>query len=156
MTIPLFDQTRKSELSSYGESVRLSNELRAIQSFSFTNGIGKIITVPTKWGFDVETADYSDFNLWLNDSTIKKSESLFWFVIRIMAWRFPLKHIEIKTNLADRRKLEFDLILSQMKKEVEWIGTVSYSNMVRLDDTLTNPRNRVVKGNNDDYRIVRK
>jgi len=28
--------------------------------------------------------------------------------------------------------------------------------MVRLDDTLTDLRNRVVKGNNDDYRIVRK
>jgi len=163
MNIPLFDQTREREQSSYGEAVRLSNELRAIQSSQYTTriinafGVGetKTFNIPAKWGFDVETADYVKFTTWLN-SDVKKSESLFWFVIRIMAWRFPLKHTEIKSGLTVHRRLEFDLILSQMKKEYEWIGTVGYSGMVRLDDTLTNPRNRIVKGNNDDYTIVRK
>lgn len=163
MNIPLFDQTRESELSSYGESVRLSNELRAVQSSQYTrlvdNGFGsfdnKTFNIPAKWGFNCETADYSDFTTWLN-SDIKKSESLFWFVIRIMAWRFPEKHSEMRLNIAVRKQLEFDLILSQMKKESEWIGTVGYSGMVRLDGSLTNSKNRIVKLKNDGFKIVRK
>lgn len=162
MNIPLFDQSRVKELSSYGESVRLSNELRAVQSSQYTRwtvnkfdvGENKTYTIPAKWGFDCETADYSTFTTWLNSNS-KKSQSLFWFVIRIMAWRFPTKHAEIKTNLAPRRRLEFDLVLSQMKKESEWVGTVGYSNMVRLDGTLNNSKNRIIKGNSDNYRIVR-
>ncbi len=163
MNIPLFDQTRKSESNSYGEAVRLSNELRSIQASQYTTtivnafGVGELKTfnIPAKWGFDCETADYTDFTTWLN-SNVKKSQSLFWFVIRIMSWRFPEKHTEIKMNLSVNRHLEFDLILSQMKKESEWVGTVGYSNMVRLDGSLTKNRNRTIKGNNDNYRIVRK
>jgi hypothetical protein len=155
LNISLFDQARKDELSSFGEAVRLSNELRATPSFTFTNINGEIITVPAKWGFNCETAEYSNFTTWLN-SGVKKSESLFWFTIRIMAWRFPLKHLEIKNNLAPRRQFEFELILSQMKKESEWVGTVGYSNMVRLDKSLDNKKNKIIKGNRDNYSIVRK
>ena len=158
MNIPLFDQLRETERTSYGEAVRLSNELRAVQSSQYTrlvgNGFGsfdnKTFNIPAKWGFD-----YSDFTTWLN-SNVKKSESLFWFVIRIMLWRFPQKHSEMRLNIAVGKQLEFDLILSQMKKESEWIGTVGYSGMVRLDGSLTNKKNRIVKGNSDNYRIVRK
>lgn len=156
MNISLLDQAKEKLESSYGESVRLSNELRAKQTRFEIDVDGIRRDYPAKWGFDCETAPYSDFTRWLNDVTIKKSQSLFWFVIRIMAWRFPTKHIEIRTNLAERRRLEFDLILSQMKKEIEWIGTVGYQNMVRLDGTLTNPRSKVVKLANDEYKIVRK
>jgi hypothetical protein len=164
LNIPLFDQTRKMELSSYGESVRLSNELRAVPAHQEqrieTNVFGqeelKTYNIPSKWGFDCETAPYSDFNTWLNDITIKKSQSLFWFVIRIMAWRFPENHSLMRSNMSERRLLEFDLILSQMKKEVEWCGTVGYSNMVRLDKTIFDDRNVVVNLNNDRYKITRK
>lgn len=163
MTIPLFDQTREREQSSYGESVRLSNELRAIPSNQYTrlvvNEFGsldnKTFNIPAKWGFNCETANYSDFTTWLN-SDIKKSQSLFWFVIRIMLWRFPQKHTEIKSNMSVNRHLEFDLILSQMKKESEWLGTVGYSGMVRLDGSLTNPKNRIIKLKNDGFKIIRK
>lgn len=164
MNLPMFDQTRKDELSSYGESVRLSNEIRAVQAHQIqrieTNVFGreelKTYNVPAKEGFDVETGSYNDFNLWLNNTTIKKSQSLFWFVIRIMAIRFPEKHSEMRANMAQRHLLEFDLILSQMKNEIEWVGTVGYSGMVRLDKSLNNVRNRIVKLNNDMYKVVRK
>ena len=43
-----------------------------------------------------------------------------------------------------------------MKKEIEWCGTVGYSNMVRLDGSLNQARNRTVKLNNDRYRVERK
>ena len=163
MNIPMFDQTRKNESSSYGESVRLSNELRAIQAYQFKrreyNIFGKeelkTYNIPAKRGFNCETSHYNDFVAWLNDVTIRKSQSLFWFVIRIMAIRFPEKHIDIKMSLAERHKLEFDLILSQMKTEIEWVGTVGYSQMVRLDNSLLNLNNRVIKLKNDGYKIVR-
>lgn len=134
MNISLLDQTKKGQHNSYGEVVRLSNELRAT--------------------FNCEAADYFDFMSWLNNPAIKKSQVLFWFVIRIMAWRFPTKHTEIRNKLAERRRLEFDLILSQMKKEVEWVGTVGYQNMVRLDGSLTHPRRRTIKLNNDQYKVI--
>lgn len=145
------------EKSSYGESVRLSNELRYFLGGNRINADGMLVTDKSRlWGFDVETADYSKFKFWLNDVTINKSQSLFWFAVRIMAWRFPEKHTEIEANLADNHKLEFDLILSQMKKEVQWVGTVSYSNMVRLDRSLTDNKNRIVNLKNDGFKIVRK
>ncbi len=155
MTLGILDQTRKMEDSSYGESVRLSNDCRAKPARFVINIDGERKDYQAKWGFNPDTDDYSKFTQWLNDSTIKKSESLFWFVIRTMAVRFPEKHIEIRNGLAKRHRLEFDLILSQMKEEWEWIGTVSYQNMVRLDNSLSNPRNRVIK-NKDSYRIIRK
>lgn len=155
--LPLFEQSRKTELSSYGEAVRISNELRYSPSGNKINSDGELFFDKGRlWRFDSETADYSKFTAWLNDSTIKKSQSLFWFVIRIMAIRFPEKHSEIRINLAENHKLEFDLILSQMKNDMAWVGTVGYSNMVRLDDSLLNLNNRVVKLKNDGYKIVRK
>lgn len=155
MNISILDQIRKGQHTTYGEAVRLSNELRSKPASSFEIG-GITYTIPAKTGFDCETAPYSDFTSWFNDITIKKSQSLFWFVIRIMAWRFPDKHTEIRSNLAERRRLEFDLILSQMKNEIEWVGTVGYQNMVRLDGSLTNPRTRIIKKSNDVYIVERK
>ena len=164
MNLPIFDQTRKNELSSYGESVRLSNEVRAVQAHQIQKWVIsefgvpelKTINIPAKDGFDVETADYRVFTLWLSNTNIKKSQSLFWFIIRIMAIRFLERHSEIRMNLAEKHKLEFDLILSQMKNEIEWIGTVGYSGMVRLDNSLTNINTQIIKLKNDGFKIVRK
>lgn len=157
MIISLFDQSREKEQSAYGEAVRLSNELRPKPEQIIDNGLGYSYTIPARWGFDCETAPYSDFTTWLG-SNIKKSQSLFWFVIRVMAWRFPEKHNEIKDNLSERRKLEFDIILSQMKKEIEWVGTVGYQNMVELNpnSNLNNKNIKVVKKPNDRFIIKRK
>lgn len=155
--LSIFDQSRKNELTSFGESVRLSNELRAIQAHTMIDEFGIRQDIPSKWGFDCETAPYSDFVKWFNDITIKKSKSLFWFVIRIMVWRFPEKHTEIKTNLSENNHLEFELILSQMKKEQEWLGLTGYQNQVELNpDSPLNSKNiRVVKGNNGTYKSVK-
>lgn len=157
MNIPLFDQTRKDELTSYGEAVRLSNELRSKPARTEIDIQGLRKDYPAVNGFDCETASYSDFNIWLNDNSIKKSRSLFWFVIRIMCIRFPEKHTEIKTNLAEKNKLEFDLILSQMKNEMEWIGLVGYQNNVELDaESELNIKNIKVVKKNDDVYVTRK
>lgn len=152
-TIPLFDQTRERELNAYGEAVRLSNELRSKPARTIINLDGERTDYPAIQGFNCETADYSVFTNWLNDSNKKKSKSLFWFVIRLMAWRFPDKHTEIKTNLSESNHLEFELILSQMKKEKEWLGLTGYQNQVELNpNSPLNSKNvRVIKGNNDVY-----
>ena len=73
-----------------------------------------------------------------------------------MCCRFPEKHTEIRNRLTLHLRKEFDIILSQLKREIEWIGTVGYSNMVRLDGSLTKPFNRVVKLKNDKYKIIKK
>tara|TARA_R110002020_G_scaffold337147_1_gene552654 strand:+ start:679 stop:1152 length:474 start_codon:yes stop_codon:yes gene_type:complete len=156
LIISKFDQSRVLENNAYGESVRLSNELRAKQSYSYTQyGTGIIIDVPAKDGFDCETADYNKFTAWLNNSSIKKSASLFWFVIRIMAWRFPLKHSEIKNNLSIKRREEFDLILSEIKKELEWTGMVGYQNHVTLDKSLNNLHIKSIKLRDGNYKSVK-
>lgn len=143
-----FDQSRNKEMTSYGEAVRLSNALRSKPSEPITDIVGRVLNwSEPKSGFDVENADYRVFTSWLSDTSIKRSESLFWFVIRVMSWRFPEKHIEIRTRLAENLRLEFDLILSNLRYEVEWLGEVSYQNMVRLDGSLTNKNADVIKKN---------
>ena len=161
MNLPIFDQTKGNpdNITGEGESIRLSNELRAKPSMPIKNEFGQIIGISNpKWGFDCETAPYSDFTTWLNDGTIKKSKSLFWFVIRIMAWRFPEKHTEIRSNLSENRKLEFDLILSQMKKDIFWVGQCGLQNMVELNpESVLNKKDvRIVKKPNDKFKWVRK
>jgi len=157
INLPPLDQNRKEEQNAYGESVRLSNELRTKPAY-VTYGIrNEEIIHPQVNGFNCETADYSQFVTWLNDNTKSKSRSLFWFVIRIMAIRFPEKHHEIRASLAQKHQLEWDLILSQMKNEMEWIGLCSYQNQVELD--INSPLNykniKVVKGKNDTYSTKR-
>lgn len=153
--LPILDQLRKMELTPYGESVRLSNELRAKPPTSFIDSDGNTINKPAMWGFDCETALYSDFTTWLNDVTIKKSPSLFWFVIRIMVWRFENKHSEIRNNLNLKHRDEFDLIISKIQKNFDWVGKVGYQNMVRLDGSLTNKNVRVITSKNKSIKIKR-
>jgi len=158
LNLPTFDQTRKDEHdgSPYPEAVRLSNELRPVKPYTYIDTFGKRIDVTARWGFHCEIAPYKDFTRWLNDKTIKKSESLFWFVIRIMVWRFPEKHTEIKNSLNISHRKEFELILSQMKKEVDWVGTVGFQNMVRLDKSLNNDRSKIIKKRDGTIEIRRK
>ena len=156
MNLPPVDQTKEQDTTFEGESVRLSNELRAKPAHTELDFFGNRIDIPAKRGFDVETADFTTMVNYLADTRIKKSESSIAFIHRILSVRFPNEYAQNKINIENRYKLEVEMIESKSKNDVTWLGEVGFQNMVRLDDTLTNPRNRVVKGNNDDYRIVRK
>lgn len=153
MNIPLFDQTRKDELTSYGESVRLSNELRFIPAGNVlkeTNiGTEYVWSDGRIWGFDVETADYSKLISYFSDNMIKKrSVSLIAFINRICAIRFSTEYtqdIDVNRLISMR---EFELIQSEAKNEVEWFGEVSYQNKVMLDGSLTNHNVGVITLNN--------
>ena len=60
MNISLFDQSRKKELTPYGEAVRLSNELRTRKAETIINRFGDRLDIKFKQGFDIETCSISD------------------------------------------------------------------------------------------------
>ena len=164
MNLPELEQSRKNEQGPLGEIIRLHNELLPIQAHQITRKISnhfgkeetKTFNIPARLGFDDRTAPYKRFVEWLSDTTIKKSESLFWHVIRTMARRFEDKHTDIKTRLHPKHHTEFELILSEMKNEDEWAGTVGINGMVRLDGSLSDPRNKPIKLRDGSFKIVRK
>ena len=47
------------------------------------------------------------------------------------------------------------MIQSNSKNDIAWFGQVGFQNMVRLDDSLTNPKNKVVKSKNGKISIVK-
>lgn len=148
MNLPMFDQTREKELSTYGEAVRLSNELRYRPSGTRINILGEVVNDSGRlWGFDIETAEYSKLLSFFSDTRVtKRSASLIAFVNRILAIRFPNEYARDKTKIeAVISKREFELIQSEAKNEVEWAGCVGYQNMVRLDGSLTNKKLTVIR-----------
>lgn len=145
MNIPFFEQTRKDEQTTYGEAVRLSNELRAKPARTQINPDGIRIDIPAKTGFDIETCDVIDIQNWLNDFTIKKSPSLLMFVHRVFAVRFPDEYARLRDVIDARFKREFEMVQSEAKNEIEWFGEAGYQNLVRLDGSLTNPKLRITK-----------
>ncbi len=153
----ILDQSRKMELSFYGDAVRLSNELRAKPSSTYLHPTtGQRVDIPARQGFDCETADFMTMVNWLADTRIKKSESLIAFIHRIMAVRFPTEYAQNKDKIQARYQLEYEMIQSNSKNDVSWFGEVGFSNKVRLDGSLTNPDSKVVRKRNDEIKIVRK
>lgn len=147
MNLPIFDQNRSGETNPYGESVRLSNELRFIPAGNVLreNSFGDLESVWSdgrQWGFDIETADYTKLINYFSDTRIKKrSASLIAFVNRIIAVRFPTEYSQDKDKIDKLISMrEFELIQSEAKNEVEWFGQVSYQNMIMLDGSLTNTK----------------
>ena len=93
---------------------------------------------------------------WLADSRIKKSETTVSFVHRILSVRFPNEYAQQKDKINNRYKLEHELIQSNSKNDSSWFGEVGFSNMVRLDGSLTNNNVIVRKLKNNKVEIVRK
>jgi hypothetical protein len=151
-----FNQNKKNIASFEGEAVRLSNELRAKPASMSINHRGERIDTPAKQGFDVETADFKTMVNWLADTRIKKSESLIAFVHRCLSIRFPDKYTQNKSNIDNRYKLEQELIESNSKNDITWLGEVGYSNMVRLDGSLTKTYNKVIENRDETIQIKRK
>lgn len=156
MNIPLFDQTRKDEHNTYGEFGRLANQLRPKAAITGIGSDGLRFDYPAKWGFDCETAPYSDFETWMNSELRKESKVLFWFVLRVMAWRFPDKHTEIKSKLNIKDNLEFDMILSEIRHEENWLGEVSYQNMTTYSKIYNYlAKSKLIKLKNDAWKVIR-
>lgn len=162
MNLSPFDQSKiknelgKNTLTPEAEAVRLSNELRSKPAHFLINSDGVRIDIPAKRGFDVETCDFITMVNWLADTRIKKSQSLIMFVHRIMAVRFPTEYSQHKNQIDNRIKLEYEMIQSNAKNDITWLGEVGFSNMVRLDGSLSNSKNIMKKQRNEEIKITRK
>jgi hypothetical protein len=162
MNIPMFNQSkiRKDDgnmsLTLEAEAIRLSNELRAQPARSYINIHGVRVDLPAKQGFDCETADFMTMVNWLADTRIIKSESLIVFVHRILSVRFPTEYAQYRDNINARYKLEYEMIQSNAKNDIFWLGEVGFSNMVRYDNSLTNNKNKILKQRNGEIKVIRK
>ena len=90
---------------------------------------------------------------WLADTRIKKSESLIAFVHRVMSVRFSDEYGKNKSKIDSRFKMEYELIQSNSKNDISWLGEVGFQNMVRLDGSLNLKKSNPVKLKNNEYVI---
>jgi len=157
-----FDQNRITDDSNniietpYSQAVRLSNELRSKPARTYIDSAtGQRIDVPAKIGFDIETCTILQIKNWINDRTIKKSEALLMFVHRVLAMRFETEYSQMKDKIDSRFLQEYDLIQSEKRNEIEWLGDVGYSNLTRLDRSINNSKNKIVRQKNGSIKVVR-
>jgi hypothetical protein len=158
MNLPKFDRIEYDGLkiinfSKVEEAKRLANELRSTEKkiiqadgFRYLNDI----IIPAVKGFDVETCSLLDITKYIKTHP-KISQSLLMFLYRIMAVRFPTDFKIMKKT--SPHKLEMELIESEAKNDIAWLGEVGFQNSVRLDNSLTIPSVKVIKEKNDKLRI---
>lgn len=138
------------------ECKRLANELRS-RSKIFVKAdnfhVLSDVVIPAYKGFDVETCDFKDMKKYISN-TSKISQSKLMFVYRVMALRFPKDFQEMKKKSSI--KTELNLIESEARNDIAWLGEVGFQNCVRLDNSLTSKNIKVLKKKNDTFQIVRK
>jgi hypothetical protein len=138
------------------ECKRLANELRSKPEMSIkADGFHRFhdVIIPAYKGFDIETCDFKDMKKYISN-TPKISQSLLMLMLRIIAVRFPKDYQTMKKN--SPIQTELNLIESESKNDLAWIGEVGFQNCVRLDKSLTNKNIKVLKKKNDTLQIVRK
>ena len=156
-----FDQTTirndagKISLTPESEAVRLYNDVLPKPAKFGIDSQGKRYDFPAKRGIDLVTCTFMDAVNWLADTRIKKSESSIGFVHRFLSDKFPNEYAQNRDKIDSRYKLEYEMIQSNSKNDVTWLGEVGFQNMVRLDDSLTNPNVRLLKLRNGEINIVR-
>ena len=148
-----------NQIKSYSkveECKRLANELRSrpqmvIKADNYHRL--KDVVIPAYKGFDVETCDFKDMKKYITNTPVI-SQSLLMLIFRIMALRFPKDYQTMKKN--SHIQTELNLIESESKNDIAWIGEVGFQNCVRLDNSLTSKNIKVIKRNNDEVRVMRK
>jgi len=138
------------------ECKRLANELRSKPKMVLkADGFHRLkdVIIPAYKGFDVENCEFKDIKKYITNTPII-SQSLLMFMYRIMAIRFAKDFQTIKKNSSI--KTELNLIESEAKNDISWLGEVGFQNSVRLDKSLTSKNIKVLKKKNDTLQIVRK
>lgn len=155
----LNDESGNRIVSTTTESIALANELRysADSTKIFVNDLGKsvkIFVAGRLWGFNVEDCNFIKLMSYFTGNKIKRSQSLISFVIRVMALRFPKEYHENKNRIVKLiGKVEYEMIESNKRNEIEWLGEVGFQNLVYYSK-LKKPVN-VIKGKNDTIKIMR-
>ena len=126
MSLPL---TEESELS------RLYLEILGHSSFQ-RDTIERTVTILALKGINPVTATFSQMRDYLDDDTIKTSESRKELVRRIMSIKFPADFRNEVNHVSKSLKREYELIDSHTNKDVKFLGEVGFFNKVRLDGSL--------------------
>ena len=148
----LLDDQGKRNITTTAEAVALANELRYKPNSSriIVNDLGesiKIFEAGRLWGFDCETCTFQKLMSYFTGK-IKRSQSLISFVIRIMALRFPKEYHENKNRIEKLiGKDEYEIIESNKRNEINWLGECGFQNMVYYTKLKKNVN--VIKGKND-------
>ena len=131
-----FDQSKKNDITYEGEAVRLYNEILPKPASFFISGAGKRIDVKAKKGIDLRTCTFIECVNYLEDTRIKKSESISSFCHRVLSKRFPKEYADNKSNIINRSKLEKEMIQANTPKDndIEWLGSAGFSGTVHFSD----------------------
>ena len=151
-----FDQSKKDDITFEGEAVRLYNELKTKPARFYINLNGVRVDVPEKKGIDLNKSSFLQIVNWLADTRFKKSESSEAFVHRFLSVNFNSEYSQHKNKINNRFKMEYELIQSNSKKEVQWLGEVGFQNKIRLDNSLNNNKSQIRKNKNETIDIIRK
>jgi hypothetical protein len=131
MTISALSQSVEQEQTYEAEACRLANELRSKPARTVINTYGSRTVrtdIPAKQGFDIETASFKTMVNYLADSRIKKSESIIQFIHKVLHWRFEAEYNAKKDKIFNRFKLEKEMIQSNAKRDIEWLGESGFQN----------------------------
>lgn len=88
--LPPPDQSRKMEYSSYGEYVRLSNEHRSKDAYSYESAEGETINVPEYVGVDVETCTILELETCHTQSSCRAQNEFLYLVIEMRKGNIPI------------------------------------------------------------------
>lgn len=150
-----YDEDGKRILGVLSEDYLIYEQLKTRPATFRIDSFGNRIDVPEKRGIDTHTCEPMDFVNWFADTRIKKSETARMNVMRKMAVRFPTEFARYKTKIDQRYRLEMEMIESKATNDPRFFGEVSYGEMVRLDGSLSNPKNKVIKLKNENFKVVR-
>lgn len=160
MTLPLFDQLhlkddgRESLVETAG-GMRLYYGLLPRPATFRIDGRGIREDIPAKKGIDVTTASFMQIINFMADTRMKKSGSEIHFLHKCLALKFPTEYAQHKPNIEKRFKIEYEMIQSNAKNDLEYLGESDYSGY-RHDGSLFNPKNKKIKKRDGSIKIVRK
>tara|TARA_R110002020_G_scaffold388084_1_gene598803 strand:+ start:691 stop:1206 length:516 start_codon:yes stop_codon:yes gene_type:complete len=168
MNLPSYNESDKEKLHNLqGEFIRLCNELKSKKSYQIKDVDNNLSTIPAKTdGFDITTCDFNEIKKRILEDKYrshdekpykKHSNSLMGLMLDVCAWRFPDKLSELKRHEKFPKKLkkELDLSISNLKKELSYLGKRGVSGYVRQDGSIKQ-RNDVHTIISDNYFTVKR
>ena len=169
MNLPSYNESDKQKLHNLqGEFIRLCNELKSKKSYQIKDIDNNLITIPAKTdGFDITKCDFNEIKKRILEDKYrshdekfygKHSDSLIGLMLDVCAWRFPDKLAELKHHekFPQKLKKELDLSISNLKKELSYLGKRGISGHVRQDGTIKQRINAHTIISNNYFTVKRK
>lgn len=129
-------------MSNEGELARLYLNILPIPERTVKDFEGNNKTVPAQKGIDLESATAQEIINYLNDSTLKKSESIKSLCQRVLFIRFESK-FNSETNKQQKEiKNEYNLIKLDNRKDINFLGEVGFNDTVHFNKKLNHNKKR--------------